>query len=198
MPELALCSAGSLLGVHLGPVSFPVGKVNMLTMFPLSFREFLMALEEERSLTFLDEAMTSKQIPEIVHAHLWECLKWYFVTGGLPEIVETFRINRENLFQAFVKVRRHQEELILAYNADMAKHAGKINAMHLDRLWKSIPEQLAKSQDSSAKKFIFKDVVPGVNRYDRLAGAIDWLEKAGLIIKVPIVSSGHLPFCCLH
>lgn len=75
MPELALCSAGSLLGIHLTPVSFPVGKVNMLHMYPMSFREFLMALDEEHALNFLDEVQISKTIPEIIHAYLWERLK---------------------------------------------------------------------------------------------------------------------------
>jgi len=194
MPEMAVCSAGSLLGVHLGPVSFPVGKVNMLSMYPLSFREFLEAIGEEKALPYLDEAISLKKISEIVHEHLWERLKWYFITGGLPEVVGTFAETKDNLFEALKKVRAVQNELILTYLADMAKHSGKVNAMHLDRLWKAIPEQLGKSQDGSAKKFTFKDAVAGVNRYDRLAGVIDWLEKAGLIIKVLIVNSGKLPF----
>ncbi len=194
MPEMAICSAGSLLGVHLGPVSFPVGKVNILSMYPLSFREFLEAIGEERSLPYLDEAISTKKISEFIHAHLWERLKWYFITGGLPEAVATFSQAKDNLYEACKSVRTLQNEIILMYMADMAKHSGKVNAMHLDRLWHSIPEQLGKSQDGSAKKFTFKDAVAGLNRYDRLAGAIDWLEKAGLIIKVLIVNSGNLPF----
>lgn len=194
MPEMAVCSAGSLLGVHLGPVSFPVGKVNILSMYPLSFREFLEAIGEERSLPYYDAAISTKTIPQFVHEHLWERLKWYFITGGLPEVVRTFFQKKDNLYEAFQSVRKLQNEIILMYMADMAKHSGKINAMHLDRLWHSIPEQLGKSHDGSAKKFIFKDAVAGLNRYDRLAGAIDWLEKAGLIIKVLIANSGKLPF----
>ena len=194
MPEQAVCCAGSLLGLHLGPVSFPVGKVNFLNMYPMSFREFLTALEEEQALIFLDEAQSTKTLPEIVHTHLWERFKWYCITGGLPEAVQTFVKKRDNLFLAFKEVREVQNELITAYLADMAKHSGEVNAMHLDRLWKAIPEQLAKSQDASAKKFVFKDVIPGINRYDRLIGVLDWLEKAGLIIRVPIVNRGHLPF----
>jgi predicted AAA+ superfamily ATPase len=108
--------------------------------------------------------------------------------------VRTFSEKKDNLYEAFKAVRGVQNELILAYLADMAKHSGKVNAMHLDRLWRAIPEQLGKSQDGSVKKFTFKDAVAGVNRYDRLAGVIDWLEKAGIIIKVLIVNSGKLPF----
>lgn len=194
MPEMAVCSAGSLLGVHLGPVSFPVGKVNILSMYPLSFREFLEAVGEERSLPYYDSALSTKEIPQVVHEHLWERLKWYFITGGLPEVVNSFAQAKNDLYGAFKSVRKLQNEIILMYMADMAKHSGKINAMHLDRLWHSIPEQLGKSHDGSAKKFIFKEAVAGLNRYDRLAGVIDWLEKAGLIIKVRIVNSGKLPF----
>lgn len=194
MPELALCSAGSLLGVHLTPVSFPVGKVDTLFMYPMSFREFLLALQEERSLEYLEELSKLKPLPQVVHEHLWQRLKWYFVTGGLPEVVDSFRREKDNLYVACTNARKIQKELIIAYNADMAKHAGKINSMHLDRLFHAIPEQLAKSQDGTAKKFIFKDAVPGINRFDRLSGVIDWLEKAGLIIKVKIVHSALLPF----
>ncbi len=194
MPQLALCTAGSLLGVHLGPVSFPVGKVDMLHLYPMTFIEFLIALNEEQSLEYLKSVPLTKALPEIVHSHLWDRLKWYFITGGLPEVVDIFRSLKENLFEAFQAVRRLQRELIIAYHADMAKHSGKVNAMHLERVWKSIPEQLSKSHDASAQKFIFKDILPGTNRYSRLAGVIDWLEAAGLIIKVNIVNTGHLPF----
>lgn len=108
--------------------------------------------------------------------------------------MNTFAAERENLFNAFLSVRKLQHELILSYLADMATHSGKINSMHLDRLWHAVPEQLGKSQDTSVKKFLFKDLGSGLNRYDRLAAAMDWLEKAGLIIKVNIVHSEQLPF----
>jgi predicted AAA+ superfamily ATPase len=163
-------------------------------MYPMSFREFLMALGEEQGLAYLDEAIQTKVLPDLVHTHLWERLKWYLITGGLPEVVATFCRHQDNLFNAFKAAREVQNQLIIAYNADMAKHAGKINAMHLTRLWRAIPEQLARSQDASAKKFVFKDAIPGVNRYDRLVGVIDWLEAAGMIIKVHITESGQVPF----
>ena len=85
MPEIAICSAGSLLGVHLGPVSFPVGKVNMLSMYPLSFKEFLQAIGEERSIPYLEDAFigsksgyNTKKLPEFIHEHLWERSKVVF------------------------------------------------------------------------------------------------------------------------
>lgn len=96
-------------------------------------------------------------------------------------------------FKALEKVRIKQEELITIYNADMAKHAGKVNAMHIDRLWNSIPSQLALSLDGNAHRFRFKHVIPGVNRYIHLVDAIDWLIAAGLIVKVGIVDYAQFP-----
>jgi len=79
------------------------------------------------------------------------------------------------------------------YYPDMTKHAGKTNALHLDRVWHAVPAQLARSQDGSAQKFKFKGVVPGIDRYQRLANAIDWLLATGLLIKVPIAHNAQLP-----
>jgi predicted AAA+ superfamily ATPase len=69
-----------------------------------------------------------------------------------------------------------------------------VNAMHIDRVWRAVPAQLAQSQDGSAHKFRFKGVIPGTSRFDRLSSALDWLEAAGLVIKIPITKSGKLPF----
>lgn len=194
LPEMAVCAAGSLLGVELTDVSFPVGKVEFLDMYPMSFSEFLLAAGDDRSYGFLTELSLDSEIPEVVHSRLWEQFKNYLVVGGLPEVVKTWREKRENPYEAFKEVRRLQHDLITAYIADMAKHCGKQNSMHLERLWRNIPAQLAREQDGSAPKFKFKGVIPGIRGYERIAGVIDWLEKAGLLIKVHIVSSGNLPF----
>lgn len=193
MPELAVCAAGSLLGVHLGESPFPVGKVDELRMGPLTFEEFL----EAGSNPMLHEAFAAVHeltpLSEALHVKLWEEFKLYLVTGGLPEVVAVFQRNRDDLFAAFQEVRTVQTQLVSDYVADMAKHCGKQNAMHLERLWRHIPAQLGRDQSGSAPKFVFKDVLPGVRGYERLAGAIDWLEAAGLILRVPIANSGLLP-----
>lgn len=194
LPTLAICAAGSLLGIQLKPTSFPVGKVTLQSLYPMSFDEFLLAIDDQKSVDFLAECTTSTTIPQVVHAHLWERLKWYFIVGGLPEIVSIFNTHyRESLYVAFEKVREQQQQLLLNYYADMSKHAGKTNALHLERIWSAVPEQLARSQDSSAHKFKFKDVVPGIDRYPRLASAIDWLIATGLVIHVPIVETIEWP-----
>jgi len=192
-PELHLCGAGSLLGLHLNPSSFPVGKVTFEQLKPMSFEEFLMATED-KALPLIQKINAMDTIPEIVHEHLWEQLKHYFIVGGLPEAVATYAKNKDNLFEAFSLVRKKQDDLLLSYYSDIAKHAGKINAMHIDRVFRSVPSQLSQVQDASVARFKFRGVVPGVTHYDRLAGAIDWLEATGLVIKVHIVNTGHLPF----
>ncbi len=194
LPDFAFCAAGSLLGLQLGNSSFPVGKVEQLEMYPMCFEEFLSASGDTRSVDFLHHCESGTDIPEIVHAHLWDQLKIYLVVGGLPEIVQTYIDLKEDLFKALGTVRKKQSELIKAYASDIAKHSGKQNAMHIERVWKNIPSQLAREQDGSMPKFRFKGVVPGIKAYSRLAGAIDWLNTAGLIIKIHTVNSGQLPF----
>lgn len=195
MPEMAICAAGSLLGIYLAPVSFPVGKVDILNLYPMSFEEFLFAQEDHKSLEVINDYCNRQlEIPRMAHEHLWEQLKHYLIVGGLPEVVKTFIKHKDNLFIAFQQVREKQKTLIDTYLADIAKHSGAVNAMHIARIFESIPAQLSRSQDGSASKYIFKGAVPGVDRYSKLVGAFDWLEKAGLIIKVSIVNSGWLPF----
>jgi len=163
-------------------------------MNPMGFFEFLEGTDQTRYGDYLQHYTGEETIPEVVHKHLWAQLKIYFVVGGLPEIVNLYANNRADLYSAMKLVRQRQSDLIRDYSADIAKHSGKRNAMHIERIWKNIPSQLAREQDGSASKFRFKGVVPGIGGYSRLAGAIDWLESAGLIIKIPIVNSGYLPF----
>lgn len=87
---LALCAAGSLLGIHLGNESFPIGKVEFLGMHPMSFEEFLTGVGDNKSFDFFSNYKVGDSIPEIVHFHLWDQLKIYFVVGGLPEVVQAY------------------------------------------------------------------------------------------------------------
>ncbi len=192
-PKLHICGAGSLLGLHLNLASFPVGKVTFETLRPLSFEEFLMA-REDKSLAIFQEFNSTNKITEIVHEHLWNILKHYFIVGGIPEVVATYINNKDNPFEAFSLVRKKQADLLDTYYADIAKHAGKVNSMHIDRVLKAVPAQLSKVQEDSIARFKFKGVVPGITHYDRLVGAIDWLEATGLVIKVHVTNTGHLPF----
>lgn len=139
MPEMAVCAAGSLLGIHLAQSSFPVGKVDYLKMNPMGFFEFLEGTDQTRYGDYLRRYTGEETIPEVVHKHLWAQLKIYFVVGGLPEIVSLYANNRADLYSAMKLVRERQSDLIRDYSADIAKHSGKQNAMHIERIWKNIP-----------------------------------------------------------
>lgn len=194
LPEMHICAAGSLLGVYLNAAAYPVGKVNHIDMYPMTFGEFLLAAGDQHYFDLLQSISTThSKLPTIAHQHLWHRLQHYFITGGLPEVVATYIENKNQLVTAFDKVRKRQNDLIEDYFADISKHSGKINAMHINRIWRSIPEQLARTQDSGAKKFKFKGVIPGIDRYSKLVDALDWLQAAGLVLKVNIVNRAALP-----
>jgi predicted AAA+ superfamily ATPase len=193
LPELALCCAGSLLGLHLGEASFPVGKVEFFHMRPMCFAEFLQATDNQQALEYLNRTHENHTISEIVHEHIWEQFKIYLVTGGLPEVVQVYLEKKDNLYSALTDVRKKQHDIILGYYADIAKHAGKVNAMHIDRVWRAIPSQLAGSHDGSTKRFQFKGIIPGIDRFQRLANVLDWLLAAELIIKIPVIEHVELP-----
>lgn len=194
MPELAIASAGSLLGIKLGSSSYPVGKVDLLQMHPMNFLEFLHGIGKEKFYNLLLNFSSQKdEISSSSHSSLWELLKLYFVTGGLPEVVQTFRDNQEDLSKALRLVREKQDMLVRNYQADIAKHSGKENSMHIEALWKSAALQLGQEQDENAPKFKFKDAVPNIKEYSRLEGVIHWLMKTGLLLKSPIVTHVELP-----
>lgn len=193
LPDCYVCAAGSLLGIYLAPVSFPVGKVEHLSMYPMTFMEFLKALNDELSVEILESIKPTSHISALAHEHLWKRLKTYFITGGLPEVVDIYRREQNDEFAAFQNVRNKQDDLIKDYFADIAKHSGKVNAMHINRIWQSVPDQLGMTHDGSAPKFKFKDVILGIDRFSKFAGPIDWLEAAGLIIKVHIAHLSQLP-----
>ena len=194
MPALAICAAGSLLGVHLSDVSYPVGKVEELKMMPMTFEEFLLAGPDPALAAYFQSLSATNLPSEAVHGVLWREFTMYLAVGGMPEVVAAFQSLRSDLWSACEEVRKIQERLTTNHLADMAKHCGKQNAMHLERLWQNIPAQLSRDQSGSAPKFAFKEAIPGLRGYERMAGVIDWLQAAGLILRHPIVNSGHLPF----
>lgn len=199
-PNYFIAAAGSLLGLHLSPASFPVGKIEMIDLFPLSFAEFLDGIGQEILADVLRN-LSSIALPSIcgisesVHDQLWEQFKNYLVVGGMPEAVSLFaKLSEKSLLSAFRAVREKQELLITAYFSDIAKHSGKVNSMHIERVLRSVPAQMTAGVDTQLPKYVFKDVIPGVRGFERLAPAIDWLQKAGLVLRLPIVNSGELPF----
>ena len=198
MPELKVVAAGSLLGIKLGKASFPVGKVDFMQMQAMDFKEFILALGHSKLYQLLNKINLNKEnsfslIDYTTHKHLWELLKFYFIVGGLPEIVELFVKHHKDLSLAFQLVRDKQNDLIKSYLADIAKHSGKINSMHIESLWRNAAIQLGSSQDESANKFKFKEAIPGIKEYNRIESALDWLIKTKLLIKCPIIKQAQTP-----
>ena len=181
-PEYAIVAAGSLLGValHKG-TSFPVGKVDFLDLYPLNYKEFLLALGEERFVEILDR----DDIPMITtfKEKYIERLKEYYFIGGMPEVVYDFVRNKD-----FNKVREIQNNLLNYYQQDFSKHAPNILVPRLNMVWNSIPMQLAKEN----KKFIYGQLREGARAKD-FELAIQWLEDCGLIHKVERISKPGLP-----
>ena len=193
MPGLAICAAGSLLGVGLNMESFPVGKVQFLDLHPLTFYEFLAGIGKDRLAELIGEHDLFQPLPDTAHEQLWELWKHYIVVGGLPEVVNRYQERQENLFEAMQFVRKTQRDLLDAYVADIAKHSGKANALHIERLWRNVPEQLGQAGSGSTAKFKLRDAVPGIRGYERLSSPLDWLDGADLVIRIPIVDAIGIP-----
>ncbi len=197
-PELAVCAAGSLLGVMMSSESFPVGKVEFLDLYPMTFSEFLLAKNKQSLLAELENAVKTKNISLTAHTILWEHLKEYYVVGGMPEIVSRYvnsELSGSNLHE---EIRAVQHDLIDTYYKDFAKHAGPINAMHIAGVFENVPRQLAQNIDDSVRRYRFKDVLPNKRSFTELSGPIDWLVRAGLLIQVKITEHVEIPleaFC---
>lgn len=177
-----IVAAGSLLGVKLAS-SFPVGKVNFLHLYPLSFFEFLMAMDEEALVDFLKNLLVTDSIPLPFHEKLVKYLKYYLVIGGMPEVVQAYK-ERKSLDE----VRVIQKEILDTYALDFAKHAPASDVMKIMALWQQIPLQLSKEN----KKFVFS-AIRGSARAREYESALQWLVAAGLIIKTHAISGVGLP-----
>lgn len=191
--ELPLCAAGSLLGVRLVSESAPVGKVDILHLYPMTFEEFLVALKDAALLEAFYHVSNHKQILQAAHQTLLSALYEYFICGGMPEAVQTYLENRASLLDSFSETRRIQKNIIQMYLADFAKHAGKTNSVHIVSVFENIPSQLAACHDQSTKRYRFKDVIPGKGSFRDLQGPINWLAQAGLIIKTKICAKAQKP-----
>lgn len=183
-PEYHIVCAGSLLGIALQKqLSFPVGKVDFLTLYPMSFIEYLRAGEEEAVANYIEQYKKGDALPAVVSEKLELLLKQYYVTGGMPEVVETwFRT------KSIEQVENVQQAIINSYELDFAKHAPAKDFPKLSAIWRSIPEQLAKENT----KFIFSHVKKGWRSKD-LEDALEWLIGAGLVYKVCKIEKPYIP-----
>lgn len=181
-PEYHVVVAGSLLGLSLhGGTSFPVGKVNMLRMFPMTFREFLIAHGEERMADLL--AGDDMQLIEALDQKFKHLLRQYYYTGGMPAVVKEYVDSRD-----LQKVREIQKQILFDYRRDFSKHAPVNQVPRINMVWDSIPSQLAKEN----RKFIYGAMKKGA-RASEFEIAIQWLIDAGLVYKVPRISAARMP-----
>ena len=181
-PEYAIVAAGSLLGValHKG-TSFPVGKVDFMDLYPLTYQEFLCALGEERFVEILQGQDTD--MVTMFKSKYIDRLREYYYVGGMPEVVRTYVETKD-----FNKVREIQKNLLNYYQQDFSKHAEISLVPRLNLVWNSIPMQLAKEN----KKYIYGQVREGARAKD-FELAIQWLLDCGLIHKVQRVNKPSLP-----
>lgn len=183
-PYYHVACAGSLLGITLSkPTSFPVGKVDFLEIMPMTFTEFLMANGDENLVTYLNSIDKIKPIPDIFFNPLYEKLKMYFITGGMPESVRSWTQDRDvDLMQQVLL------NILGAYERDFAKHPDPKDFPKISMIWRSIPSQLAREN----KKFIYKVVKEGA-RAREYEDALQWLCDANLTHKIYRSNAPGLP-----
>lgn len=183
-PEYHIACAGSLLGIALAkPSSFPVGKVDFMQIDPMTFSEFLVANGDENLAKYMESVDTIEPIPDAFFHPLYEKLKMYYVTGGMPEPVLMWTQNRDT-----GAMQHSLSGIIDAYERDFAKHPDTKEFPKISMVWKSIPSQLAREN----KKFIYKVVKPGA-RAREYEDALQWLVDARLVHQVYRSSAPGLP-----
>lgn len=181
-PEYHIAVAGSMLGVALhGGVSYPVGKVNTLTLYPMDFEEFLLALGEKEIVNILN-AKDFKTL-DALHSKMVDFLRQYYYVGGMPEVVKSY--TEEG---SLGRVREIQKQILTDYEGDFSKHAPLNQVPRINMVWQSVPAQLAKEN----KKFIYGMIRKGARAKDYEL-ALQWLVDAGLIYKVSRSSKPQLP-----
>ncbi len=187
LPELHVAAAGSLLGVAVAQmgnnVSFPVGKVQMLKMYPLNFPEFLLAKDEELLHDYLNNLSPDEEISAAFTGKLEEAYREYLITGGMPEVVSSW-IKTSDI----ELVETIQSEILGNYEKDFVKYASVSEFPKLTLIWNAIPAQLAKDN----QKFIFSHVKHGMRARD-LEDSLQWLISAGLIYKVEKIERPYIP-----
>lgn len=181
-PEYHVAVAGSLLGITLHEgTSFPVGKVDMLYMYPMDFEEFLLAMGKEQLVELLRNNSWATLTP--LRGMLTELLRQYYFVGGMPEAVKAY-VERGDIWE----VRSIHSKIIDAYRNDMSKHVPKQQVQRINMVWNSIPSQLARDN----KKFIYGALRKGARAND-FEIAIQWLVDSGLVHKVHRISKPVVP-----
>lgn len=186
--EYHIACAGSLLGIRLSKTSFPVGKVDFLNLYPMTFSEFLIADKEENLVQVMRNTREISEIPKLFEDRLIEKLKIYYIIGGMPEVVYSW-VNDKDI----EKVNKIQKNILDSYENDFSKHVDQNEANKISLIWNGIPSQLAKEN----KKFIYQTVKKGA-RAREYENALNWLNDANLISKIYLVSKCAFPIKAYH
>ena len=181
--EYHIACAGSLLGIRLSHTSFPVGKVEFLNMYPMTFSEFLIADNCENLVEYIKSIKEIENIPDIFFNQLEEKLKAYFIIGGMPEAVNVW-VNEKDM----ELVNNVQDNILKAYESDFSKHIQNSEANKISLIWNSIPSQLAKEN----KKFLYQTIKEGA-RAREYENALNWLNDANLIYKIYNITKPDMP-----
>ena len=181
--EYHIVCAGSLLGIRLSHTSFPVGKVDFLNMYPMTFSEFLIADNAQNLVDYMNSLEKIEKIPDIFFNQLEEKLKAYFIIGGMPEAVSAW-VNEKDM----ELVNKIQNNILSAYESDFSKHTQDSEANKISLIWNSVPSQLAKEN----KKFLYQVVKEGA-RAREYENALNWLNDANLIYKIYNVTKADFP-----
>ena len=182
-PEYHVAAAGSLLGVKLGQQGFPVGKVDLIDITPLSYLEFLAAINQGELAGLVQTRDVAEPLPEAFHQRLLDHLRAYFFTGGMPAVVANYAEHQD-----FDQVRKLQNDIVDTYQLDFAKHAPKDQVVKIATVWGIVPAQLAKEN----RKFMFSAIAKSA-RASAYEQALQWLLDAGLIHKSLNTLSPELP-----
>lgn len=180
--EYHIIIAGSLLGItlHKG-ISFPVGKVDFLNMYPLNFKEYLIALGKKDFVKIIEEK--NEDMLKIFASDIKNYLREYYYIGGMPEVVNDYVNNKD-----YIQVREIQNAILKDYEEDFSKHIPEEQIMKVKQIWDNFNSQISKEN----KKFVFGALKQGA-RGSEYEEAINWLVNAGLLIKVNRVNNAKLP-----
>lgn len=181
--EYHVACAGSLFGIRLSKTSFPVGKVEFLNLYPMTFSEFLLADNSENLVEVMRQTKEVKPILEIFATQLTEKLKTFYIIGGMPEAVYSWVTDKD-----IEKVNKIQKNILDSYENDFSKHTDISEANKISLIWNGIPSQLAKEN----KKFIYQVLKKGA-RAREYEGALNWLNSADLIQKCYLVTKCAFP-----
>lgn len=182
--EYHIVCAGSLLGIKLSHTSFPVGKVEYMEMYPMTFTEFLLADNQENLVKYMESITKIEKIPDILFEQLNEKMKAYFIIGGMPEVVKTWVETKD-----IEEVTRIQKQILNGYENDFGKHTNISNMQSkIFIIWESIVSQLAREN----KKFLYQVAKDGA-RAREYEDAVNWLNNSNIVNKIFNVTKPDFP-----